>query len=37
LGEHNDYVLREIAGLTSEEVSELEQEGIIGTIPINIG
>ena len=34
LGEHNEYVLREIAGLTSEEVSELKQEGIIGTAPV---
>ena len=36
LGEHNDYVLREIAGLTTEEVLELEQEGIIGTIPVEV-
>jgi len=36
LGEHNDYVLRQIAGLTSEEVSELEQEGIVGTIPLSV-
>ncbi|MBM2824761.1 MAG: hypothetical protein HW402_425 [Dehalococcoidales bacterium] len=35
LGEHNDYVLKEIIGLTSEEVLELEQEHIIGTIPVD--
>ncbi|MBM2825205.1 MAG: CoA transferase [Dehalococcoidales bacterium] len=34
LGEHNDYVLRQIAGLTPEEMSELEREGIIGTTPL---
>ncbi len=34
LGEHNDYVLRQIAGLTSDEILELEQEGIIGTTPV---
>jgi crotonobetainyl-CoA:carnitine CoA-transferase CaiB-like acyl-CoA transferase len=36
LGEHNDYVLREIAGLTPDEISELEQEGIIGTAPVGV-
>jgi len=34
LGEHNDYVLKKIAGLTSDEILELEQEGIIGTTPV---
>ncbi|MBI2957634.1 MAG: CoA transferase [Chloroflexi bacterium] len=33
LGEHNEYVLREIAGLTAEEISDLETRGIIGTVP----
>jgi len=36
LGEHNDHVLREIAGLTPDEISELEQEGIIGTVPVEM-
>lgn len=34
LGEHNDYVLSELLGLTWDEISELENLGIIGTIPI---
>ena len=34
LGEHNKYILTQIAGLTSEEITELEQEGIIGTVPV---
>ncbi len=34
LGEHNEYVLGEIAGLTSDELMELEQEGIIGKTPV---
>ena len=34
LGEHNDYVLGQIAGMTPEEISELEREGIIGTVPV---
>lgn len=33
LGEHNEYVLREIARLTPEEILELEKEGIIGNEP----
>ena len=33
-GEHNDYVLTEIAGLTRDEILELEREGIIGTVPV---
>ena len=33
LGEHNDYVLQDILGLTAGEVAKLEQEGIIGTVP----
>lgn len=36
LGEHNDYVLGEIAGLTPDEIRELEQEGVIGTTPADI-
>jgi len=34
LGEHNEYVLKEIIGLTSDEILELEREGIIGTTPV---
>lgn len=30
LGEHNDYVLRELLGLSEEEIAELEQSGVIG-------
>ncbi len=33
-GEHNDYVLSQIIGLTSEEILELEREGIIGSTPL---
>ena len=36
LGEHNDYVLGKIIGLTPDEIKELEQENIIGTTPVNI-
>lgn len=36
LVEHNDYALREIIGLTAEEVLELEQEHIIATIPVDV-
>jgi crotonobetainyl-CoA:carnitine CoA-transferase CaiB-like acyl-CoA transferase len=34
LGEHNEYVLKEIAGLTSDEIAELEKERIIGIAPV---
>ena len=34
LGEHNEYVLSELLGLTSEEMHDLEEKGVIGTIPI---
>lgn len=33
LGEDNDYVLRELLGLSTEEIDRLEAEGIIGTVP----
>ena len=36
LGEHNDYVLGQLAGLTPDEIAELEQEGIIGTTPVGV-
>ena len=33
LGEHNHYVYGELLGLSSEEMTELEKDGIIGTRP----
>ena len=33
LGEHNEYVLGEILGLPKEDISQLESDGIIGTVP----
>ena len=33
LGEHNEYVLRELCGLSAREVAELEDAGLIGTEP----
>jgi crotonobetainyl-CoA:carnitine CoA-transferase CaiB-like acyl-CoA transferase len=32
-GEHNDYVLRHLLGLSAEEVAELEREGVAGGEP----
>jgi len=32
-GEHNDYVLRHLLGLSAEEVAELESQGITGSEP----
>jgi crotonobetainyl-CoA:carnitine CoA-transferase CaiB-like acyl-CoA transferase len=34
LGEHNDYVLKELLGLSAAEVAELERTKIIGTEPV---
>ena len=34
LGEHNDYVYKEILGMSEQEVAELAGEGIISNIPI---
>lgn len=33
MGEHNDVVLRDLLGLTHEEVAELEEDGVIGYAP----
>lgn len=33
LGEHNVEVLKELGGMTDEEIAELEQAGVIGSIP----
>ena len=33
-GEHNNYVLKDILGLSAEEVAKLEKEGYIGTTPL---
>ena len=35
LGEANDYVLGELLGLDSEEIQNLDGQGIIGTRPVN--
>ena len=34
LGEHNDLVLGDLLGLGSEELKDLERQGIIGAIPV---
>ena len=34
LGEHNEYVLSDLLGMTSQELYELEEKGVIGTFPI---
>jgi crotonobetainyl-CoA:carnitine CoA-transferase CaiB-like acyl-CoA transferase len=36
LGEHNGYVLGELLGLSAQEISALEAQGIIGTRPIGM-
>ncbi len=36
LGEDNDYVLRQLAGLTPDEVAALEKQHIIGTAPVEV-
>lgn len=35
LGEANDYVLRELLGLSETEVNSMAQHGIIGTVPVD--
>jgi len=32
LGEHNEYVLKDLLGLSQKEINRLEKEGIIGTV-----
>lgn len=34
LGEHNDYVFKDILGLTNSEICELENKKVIGDIPL---
>ncbi|WP_432841541.1 CoA transferase [Dactylosporangium sp. CA-092794] len=34
LGEHNHEILRELVGLTGDEIRELEADGVIGTVPV---
>ncbi len=33
LGEHNEYVLQELLGVSDAELAELEARGIVGTVP----
>jgi crotonobetainyl-CoA:carnitine CoA-transferase CaiB-like acyl-CoA transferase len=33
LGEHNQYVLQELLGVSNAELAELEASGVIGTVP----
>ena len=37
LGEHNDYVLGEILGLSGQQIQELKEQGLIGTRPVDAG
>jgi crotonobetainyl-CoA:carnitine CoA-transferase CaiB-like acyl-CoA transferase len=37
LGEHNVYVLREILGLSDEEIERLEEQKVISTVPTGEG
>ena len=37
LGEHNDYVLRQVLGLTQAEIANLRKEGAIGDEPLGGG
>jgi crotonobetainyl-CoA:carnitine CoA-transferase CaiB-like acyl-CoA transferase len=34
LGEHNEEILREIAGLSGEEIAALADDGIISNLPL---
>jgi crotonobetainyl-CoA:carnitine CoA-transferase CaiB-like acyl-CoA transferase len=33
LGEHNEYILGSILGMSKDDIISLQQEGIIGNIP----
>jgi crotonobetainyl-CoA:carnitine CoA-transferase CaiB-like acyl-CoA transferase len=35
LGQHNAYVLKKVLGFSDEQIRKLEEEGVIGTEPIN--
>jgi crotonobetainyl-CoA:carnitine CoA-transferase CaiB-like acyl-CoA transferase len=37
LGQHNDYVLRELLDMSSDEVAELAADGVIATCPAGLG
>jgi len=37
LGQHNHYVAREILGLGSDEIADLESRGVIATRPVGLG
>ncbi len=34
LGQHNNQVLGDLLGLSAQELEDLEQQGIIGTVPV---
>ncbi len=34
LGEHNELILGSLLGMSREEISRLEEEGVIGTVPL---
>jgi benzylsuccinate CoA-transferase BbsF subunit len=34
LGEHNEYILGQLLGLSGEEIAALERDGVIGRIPV---
>jgi len=36
LGEHNEYILENLLGLTREEILTLEGEGVIGRVPLGV-
>jgi crotonobetainyl-CoA:carnitine CoA-transferase CaiB-like acyl-CoA transferase len=36
LGQDNDYVLRDLLGLSDDEIAELEEEGVVGQAPARV-
>jgi crotonobetainyl-CoA:carnitine CoA-transferase CaiB-like acyl-CoA transferase len=36
LGEHNDYILGELLGMSPEEIQSLADDQIIGTTPLGV-